>query len=100
MIELTLELSQVDFDAALELLLPQLTEHLIAAGNPMGRMLSNPMTAELAKTMLHSLDQSRKEQLFVSLVNRNQQGIHRALETIAENMGIHARVTGASAQIK
>ena len=98
MIRLELTLTDVDFDTLIELYLPQLAEKLRASGNPVGMLLSNGMSPAMAKTVLRTLSQEKKEQLCADLINGNSARIAELFESAAAQKGIRFHVAGASAK--
>ena len=93
MIRLELELTDLDFDALVELYLPQLSEKFKREGNPLGTLMNPAMV----KTMLRPLSQKKKEQLAAELINGNSEGIIRMFEDSAAKRGIKFKITGAKA---
>lgn len=94
MIRLELELTDLDFDALVELFLPQLSEKLKAEGNPVG-ILMNPT---MVKTMLRTMSQEKKEKLAADLINGNSERIIRMFEESAAKRGIRFTIQGAKAK--
>lgn len=97
MIELKLTLDELDYDALVDRFLPVLTEHLRASGNPVGMLLSNGMSASMAKGILHGLSKEKKEQLAVDLLNGNKSKIIAALEHAAGQQGFQLHICDARA---
>lgn len=94
MIRLELELTDLDFDALVELYLPQLAEKLKNEGNPIG-ILMNPA---MVKTMLRTMSQEKKERLAADLINGNSERITRMFEESAVKRGIRFKIQGAKAK--
>ncbi len=99
MLQLQLTLDDLDFDALVEQFLPQLTDQFRASGNPIGMLLSNGMTAGMAKNVLHTLSPEKKEQLLADMINANQSKISAKIEKTARNNGVYVRVVSATAQV-
>jgi len=97
MIELKLTLDELDYDALADRFLPVLTEQLRASGNPIGMLLSNGMSASMAKGILHGLSKEKKEQLAVDLLNGNKSKIIAALEHAAGQQGFPLHICDAQA---
>ena len=72
MITLQVQLDDLDYDMLVERFLPALTEQLRASGNPVGMLLSNGMSAELAKRIVKGLSREQKDRLAADLINGNQ----------------------------
>jgi hypothetical protein len=98
MIEVRFELDEVDFDTLIDRYLPQIGEQLRNSGNPVGMLLSNGMSSELAKTILHGLGQEKQEQLCADLINGNHQRMTATLENQAQQQGVRLRVRNLRAQ--
>lgn len=93
MIKLELELEDMDFDALVDLYLPQLAEKFKKDGNPLG-VLMNP---GMAKTLLRTMSQEKKEQLAADLINGNSERITRMFEESAAKRGIKFKIVSAKA---
>lgn len=100
MIKLELELTDLNYDALLEQLLPRLSESLRNSGNPMGLLLSNGMGAGMAKKVLASLSQEQKDKLVVDLLNANSGKFAVKAEEFAARNGMQAKVSSFKASAK
>lgn len=92
MIRLSIELDDVDFDKLIEQYLPLIGDQLRASGNPVGMLLSNGMSATMAKGVLRTLSQDKKEQLAADLLNGNAAKLSANIEKMAAEKGFQARV--------
>lgn len=97
MVKLEIELEELDYDMLIDQFLPQLTQHLRASGNPIGMLLSNGMTASVARTVLRSLSQEQKDQLTCDLLNNSKERLISSLEEGLAQKGFHLKVHSASA---
>lgn len=98
MIRMTVELDDVDFDTLIDQYLPLIGDQLRASGNPVGMLLSNGMSAGMAKGILRTLSQDKKEQLAADLVNGNSAKICSAIESAAAQKGIQIKAKKLEAQ--
>lgn len=81
MIRLQADISQIDFDSLVRLLMPKLTPNL-----PLGRILAGLNTAQ-------------KEKLAVELFNSNNRKIIAALEDLAQKQGLRLSIQDLSSGI-
>lgn len=93
MIKLELTLTNLDFDALVDLYLPQLSEKFKREGNPLGTLMSPGMV----KTMLRTMNQQKKEKLAAELINGNSDRICRMFEESAAKRGIQFKISDAKA---
>lgn len=100
MIKLELELTDLNYDQMLELLLPRLTDALRSSGNPLGMLLSNGMGTGMAKKVWSTLSQEQKDKLVVDLLNANQAKLAGKAEEFAAHNGIQAKVSHFQASAK
>lgn len=98
MIQLTLELDDLDYDALVDQFLPVLTEQLRASGNPLGALLSNGMPASMAKGILHGLSQEKKERLATDLINGNKARFISMIQEMAAKREIRISVRDLQAK--
>lgn len=92
MIQLTLELEDIDFNMLIDQYLPVIGDQLRASGNPVGMLLSNGMSANMAKGILRTMSQEKREQLAVDLLNGNSAKLIANIENMAAQKGVQARV--------
>lgn len=100
MIKLELELTDLNYDAMLETLLPRMTEQLRNSGNPVGMLLSNGMGAGMAKKILSTMSQQQKDQLIVDMLNANKGKLITKAEELAAQNGIQGRVSSLKVSAK
>lgn len=98
MIEITLKVDRVDYDALAELLLPALLGQM--EQNSLGRIfVRSPEAAQgAAKKLLARLSQEKKDELLVKYLNQNRDKAEKALEEMAGRSGVSLRVCDISAK--
>ncbi|MCC8076502.1 MAG: hypothetical protein LIO95_11305 [Clostridiales bacterium] len=96
MIKLELEISEVDYEALLNLL-PQMGEQLRRSGNPVGMLLSNGMSTGMAKRVLSTLSQEQKDRLAADLINGNSQKLIDKTEDLARQNGVGLKIASVEA---
>ena len=98
MIEITLKVDRVDYDALAELLLPALLGQM--EQNSLGRIfVRSPEAAQGAATkLLARLSQEKKDELLAKYLNQNRDKAEKALEEMAGRSGVSLRVCDISAK--
>ncbi len=96
MIKLELEISEVDYETLLNLL-PQMGEQLRQSGNPVGMLLSNGMSAGMAKKVLSTLSQEQKDRLAADLINGNSRKLIDKTEELAQQNGVGLKIASLEA---
>lgn len=99
MIKLELELSEVDYNALLDLL-PMMGDQLRRSGNPLGMLLSNGMSGGMAKKLLATVPQNQKDALVCDLINGNSERIKKKAEQSADQRGIRVKISRIHASSK
>ena len=94
--EITLKVSNVDYNSIAQRLLP-LLENKMAEGS-IPTLFSGLLTADRATSILNMLPQSTKDALLVQYVKQNQEQIARQLEQFAAAEGVTLRVDQVSAK--
>lgn len=100
MIQLTINLSDLDYDSLLSQYLPQLTDKLRESGNPVAMLLSNGMSASMAQNIVRGLPQHTKDQLAADLFNANAAKLMTKIEQTAKDNGVSISVSGLRAEVK
>lgn len=100
MMKLELEISDVDYNALLEKLLPYMGDHLRNSGNPLGMLLSNGMSSGMAKRVLATVPQSQKDALVCDLINGNSGKLIQKAESAAAQQGVRLKVSKIHASSK
>lgn len=90
--ELTLKVSNVDYNSIAQKLLPILEKKLADGSIPGGALVSGLLTADRATSVLNMLPQSTKDSLLVQYVKQNQTQIARQLEQFAASEGVGLQV--------
>lgn len=98
MIQLTINISDLDYDSLLSQYLPQLTDKLRESGNPVAMLLSNGMPASMAQNIVRGLPQKAKDQLAADLLNANAAKLMDKVEQTARDNGISVSVSGLHAE--
>ncbi|MCD8353487.1 MAG: hypothetical protein LUC47_04135 [Clostridiales bacterium] len=96
MIKLELEISEVDYETLLNLL-PQMGEQLRQSGNPVAMLLSNGMSAGMAKKVLSTLSQEQKDRLAADLINGNSRKLIDKTEELAQQNGVGLKIASLEA---
>ena len=100
MIQLTINLSDLDYDSLLSQYLPQMTEKLRESGNPVAMLLSNGMPASMAQNIVRGLPQNVKDQLAADLLNTNAKKLMGKIEQTARANGVGVSVSNLRAEVK
>ncbi|MGM9618693.1 MAG: hypothetical protein ACI3W8_02475 [Oscillospiraceae bacterium] len=88
MLKLELELSDIDYEALAERLLPLLGDKLPLGG----------ASSAMAKAALSALPQQRKDRMAAELINGNAGSIAGAIQRAAAQNGVNCRVSGLRAE--
>ncbi|MCD8189243.1 MAG: hypothetical protein LUD78_03325 [Clostridiales bacterium] len=99
MIKLELEISEVEYETLLNLL-PKVGEQLRQSGNPVGMLLSNGMSAGMAKRVLSTLSQEQKDKLAADLINGSSQKIIGKTEEVARQNGVGLKIASLEAKVR
>ena len=94
--EITLKVSNVDYNSIAQRLLPLLENKLADGSIP--ALFSGLLTADRATAVLNMLPQSTKDALLVQYVKQNQEQIARQLEQFAAAEGVKLQVDQVSAK--
>lgn len=100
MIELKVEISEVDYTALLDNLLPLLRDQLRESGNPLGMLLSNGMSAGMAKKVISTLPKGQMDALTADLINGNSKKLVAEAEKLAKQNNIDIKVASVSAAVR
>ena len=92
MIELKILIDDVDYDSVAELLIPLLAES-------MGReQKGSILGGVLARTLLHTMTQDKRDELLVQLVNKNRDKLLEKGRKAAEEKGVGVRLCDVTAR--
>ena len=102
MIEMTLKIQDVDYAAAVDVLIPVLLEKLSSFPGPiplllLGRTKGLPATA--AKAALDVLPKGTKEELAAACLNHYSDEVVQAIESLAVQKGIRLNVESVEATV-
>lgn len=100
MIKLELEVSELDYEALVDSLLPLMGDHLRSSGNPVGMLLSNGMSGGMAKRILRGMPKEQVEGLVADTINANSAKLSRKAEQIAAQQNVHVKVGAVRASVK
>ncbi|MGM9662856.1 MAG: hypothetical protein ACI3WR_07205 [Oscillospiraceae bacterium] len=96
MLKLELELSDIDYEALAERLLPLLGDKLRQNGGA-GALLGGASSA-MAKAALSALPQERKDRMAADLINGSAAAIAEAIQRAAAQNGVSCRISGLHAE--
>ncbi|MCD7887058.1 MAG: hypothetical protein LUG44_05500 [Clostridiales bacterium] len=99
MIKMELEVSEVEYETLLDLL-PQVGEQLRQSGNPVGMLLSNGMSAGMARRVLGTLSQEQKDRLAADLINGSSRKLIDKTEELARQNGVGLKIASLEATVK
>lgn len=100
MIKLELTLDNIDYDDLIDRYLPLVRDHLQASSNPVALLLSNGMSSAMAKKIVHTLPQQKKDELATELINANKKKLLSKATTLAEEQNISVNVVDLGASVK
>lgn len=95
MIRLELTLDKIDYNAVIDLLLPQLASRMSESDDPKLQTLAK-LPPSIAATALKSLSYEKKEELAVFLLDHYRQSLTDNVEKMAAEQGISLRVTDSA----
>lgn len=97
MIEVKIKVSDIDYGAAADVLLPVLLDKLSASADPLTASLLTKikgLSGSAAKAALSFLPQDTKDELAVACLNHYSDDISRIMVNFAEQKGIGLQVSG------
>ncbi len=97
MIEVKIKISDIDYGAAADVLLPILLDKLSTSADPLTAGLLpklKGLSGSAAKAALSFLPQDVKDELAVACLNHYSGEISRMMVNLAENKGISLQVSG------
>lgn len=95
MIEVKVNIQDVDYAAAVEVLMPVLLERLSLSSNPLASALlgkTNSLPAAAAKAALEVLPKNVKDELSAACLNHYSTEIAQAISSLAAQKGIYLHV--------
>lgn len=100
MLKLELEISELDYPSLLDKLLPLMGDQLRNSGNPLGMLLSNGMSAGMAKKIISTLPKEQLDGLTADIINGNSQKLINKAEEAAQKNDISMKVVSIHATAK
>ena len=102
MLELKILVDDIDYNSVTELLVPLLAEKLEkdGKGGILGGVLSGntDMAVSMARTLLNTMPQEKKDELVVQLVNKNRDKLLQKGRELAAKNGVRLRLCDAAAK--
>ena len=102
MIELKILVDELDYDSVAEFLIPALAESMAKdqKGGVLGGVLSgNPeMLTGMARKLLHTMSQDKRDELLVQLVNKNREKLLDKGAKAAADKGIRVQLCDVTAR--
>ena len=96
MIELKILVDDIDYNSLTELLVPLLAEKLEkdGKGGILGGVLSGNrnMAVSMARTLLNTMPQAKKDELVVQLINKNRDKLLQKGRKVAADKGIRVQL--------
>lgn len=95
MIEVKIKISEVDYGAAVDVLMPVLLEKLSSSSNPIVKIMAgklNGLSGPAAKAALDMLPQETKDELAAACFNHYSGEIAKLVVNLAEKKGIDVQV--------
>ena len=102
MIELKVLIDDLNYDSIAEYLIPALAESMARdqKGGILGGVLANnpDMLTSMARTLLGTLSQEKRDELLVQLVNKNRDKLLEKGRKAAEEKGVGVRLCDVTAR--
>lgn len=102
MIELKILVDELDYDSIAEFLIPALAESMAKdqKGGVLGGVLAGKpeMLTGMARTLLHTMSQDKRDELLVQLVNKNRDKLLNKGEKVAAKKGIRVKLCDVTAR--
>lgn len=98
MIELKILVDDIDYNSLTELLVPLLAEKLEKDGK--GGVLSGNrnMAVSMARTLLNTMPQAKKDELVVQLINKNRDKLLQKGRALAAKNGVRLQLCDVAAK--
>lgn len=103
MIEVKIKVSEVDYSAAVDVLMPVLQDKLSTSANPIISLVlgkTKGLPAKAAKAALDVLPQETKDELAVACLNHYSEEIAKLMASMAQQKGIKVQVDGVEVAVK
>ncbi len=102
MIELKVLIDDLDYDSIAEYLIPALAESMARdqKGGILGGVLANnsDMLTSMARTLLGTLSQEKRDELLVQLLNKNREKLLQKATKVATDKGIQVKLCDLTAR--
>ncbi len=102
MIELKILVDDIDYNSLTELLVPLLAEKLEkdSKGGILGGVLSGNrgMAVSMARTLLNTMPQAKKDELVVQLINKNRDKLLQKGRALAAKNGVRLQLCDVAAK--
>lgn len=92
MIKVELEISDIEYEALVDQFLPVVADKMNADGKSLGKILNKDMTAGMAKKVLSSMSQEKKDAYVAKIVNSNRDKILSKIALICAQKGIKLKI--------
>lgn len=102
MLELKILIDELDYDSVAELLVPALAESMAQdrKSGILGGVLSNnqEMLTSMARTLLHTMSQGKRDELLVQLINKNRDKLLEKGRAAAAQKGVQVKLCDVTAR--
>ncbi len=102
MLELKILIDELDYDSVAELLVPALAESMAQdrKSGILGGVLSNnqEMLTSIARTLLHTMSQDKRDELLVQLINKNRDKLLEKGRAAAAQKGVQVKLCDVTAR--
>ena len=102
MLELKILIDELDYDSVAELLVPALAESMAQdrKSGILGGVLSNnqEMLSSMARTLLHTMSQDKRDELLVQLINKNRDKLLEKGRAAAAQKGVQVKLCDVTAR--
>ncbi len=103
MIEVKIKISEVDYSAAVDVLMPVLLEKLSMSTNPIVSLIlgkTKGLSSSAVKAALDRLPQETKDELAVTCLNYYREEIAKLMVDMAQQKGIAVQIDGVDVAIE
>ena len=104
MIEIKLQIDDIDYDTAIDVLLPVLADQMAkGTENPMLRRLftgGQKLSASAAKSFISIMPKEKKDELVVKYINSNKADVSKKLMQLGAKNNVHLKIKDIKASSK
>lgn len=103
MIEVKIKISEVDYGAAIDVLMPVLLDKLSDSSSPIVKILVGKlkgMSGPATKAALDMLPQETKDELAAACLNHYSEEISKLMVSVAQQKGIKVQVEGVEVAVE